>query len=70
MSNSEGYRVGLETTSFGFWSLFDFKRELRRVALYHLPNARLKLVEEVEPRIVANCRTKSFNGTEAESKQG
>jgi hypothetical protein len=35
MSNSEGYRVGLRTTSFRFWSLFDFKREPRRVALYH-----------------------------------
>jgi hypothetical protein len=46
-------------TSFRFWSLFDFEREPWRVALYHLPNARLKLMEEVEPRIVANCGTKT-----------
>jgi hypothetical protein len=59
MSNSGGYRVGLEMTSFRFWSLFDFEREPWRVALYHLPNARLKLMEEVEPRIVANCGTKT-----------
>ena len=30
-------------------ALFEFKREPRRVVPYHLPNARLKRVEEVEP---------------------
>jgi hypothetical protein len=35
------------------------------VALYHLPDARLKLVEEAEPGVVANRRTKTLNGAEA-----
>lgn len=39
-------------------TVFDFQHELRRVALYHLPDARSKLVEEVDPRVVANRRTK------------
>ena len=39
------------------YALSDFRRERRRVALYHLPDARLKLVEEVDARVVANRRT-------------
>ncbi len=40
--------------------LFDLRHELRRVALHHLPDARPELVEEVDPCIAANRRTKSL----------
>src|SRR6266550_6273218 len=36
----------------------DSEYELRRVAFYHLQDARLKLVQEVESRVAANRRTK------------
>src|ERR1700693_4430643 len=39
-------------------ALFDPRLELRRVALYHLPDARAKFADEVEPRAAANRRTK------------
>jgi hypothetical protein len=39
-------------------ALSDPRRELRCVALHHLPDARPKLVEEVHPRVAANRRTK------------
>ena len=39
--------------------VFDLGNELRRVALDHLPDFRPELMEEVDPRIAANRRTKS-----------
>ena len=42
----------------GVQMLFDCRCELRGVALHHLPDARPKLVKEVPPCVVANCRTK------------
>ena len=39
-------------------ALYDPRLELRRLALYHLPDARPKLAEEVDPRAAANRRTK------------
>ena len=61
MSNLEDYRVlagdrFLQVLVVGC-ALFEFKREPRRVVPYYSPDARLKLVEEVEPRVVANRRT-------------
>src|SRR3977135_480158 len=41
-------------------ALFDFGHELRRVAVDHLSDFRAELVEEVNPRIPANRRTKSL----------
>ncbi len=41
-------------------ALFDFGHELRRAALDHLPDFRPELMEEVDPRIAANRRTKSL----------
>jgi hypothetical protein len=41
-------------------ALSDPRHELRRVALYHLPDTRPKLEEEFDPRVAANRRTKSF----------
>ena len=37
--------------------LFDSRCELRRMALHHLLDARLKLVEKIDPRVAANRRT-------------
>src|SRR5260370_31669572 len=41
-------------------ALFDPRHELRRVALHHLPDAGPKLVQEVNARLAANRRAKSF----------
>ena len=48
----EGLRVGD--------ALFDPGDELRPAALQHLPDAGPKLVEEVDTRVAANRRAKSF----------
>jgi len=39
-------------------ALFDPGHELRGVGLHHLPDARPKFVEDVDPRVAANCRSK------------
>src|ERR1700676_2291729 len=39
-------------------ALFDPGHELRGVGLHHLPDARAKLVEDVDSRVAANCRPK------------
>src|ERR1017187_1042054 len=39
-------------------TLFDPRHERRGEALHHLPDARLKLVEDIDPRVAANRRTK------------
>ena len=41
-------------------ALFDPGDEFRRVSLHYLPDARPKLVEEVDARVAANRRAKSF----------
>jgi len=41
-------------------ALFDLGHELRRVAVDHLSDLRAELMEEVNPRIAANRRTKSL----------
>src|SRR5579864_106911 len=41
-------------------ALFDPGDKLRRAALQHLPDAGPKLVEEVDARVAADRRTKSF----------
>jgi hypothetical protein len=61
MSNLKDYRVPagdrfLQVLVVGC-ALFEFKREPRRMVPYYSPDAQLKLVGEVEPRIVANRRT-------------
>jgi hypothetical protein len=38
-------------------ALCDPKNELRRMTLNHLPEARSKLVEDVDARVAPDCRT-------------
>ena len=41
-------------------AIFHPGNELRGAALHHLPDAGTKLVEEVDARVAANRRAKSF----------
>src|SRR4051794_22127747 len=43
-------------------ALFDPGHKLRRVTLHYLPDTGLKLVEDVDARVAANGRGKSFEG--------
>jgi hypothetical protein len=50
-------------------ALCDPRHELRRVALHHLPDARSKLVEDVDPSVAADCRAKIVGCPEVDRAQ-